>query len=434
MGKKGSNKIIYILLAIVVVLLIGVILGKKKGLIGGKNGIEVEIVEIKKRSITENVSATGKIHPVKEVKISPDVSGEIIDLLIEEGDSIAKGQLLLKIKPDNYQSMLDQAVAGLNSARANLAQSEARLSQTKANNIQTEQNYQRNKKLFDQKVISSSEFESIDASYKVSIEELKASKQTVLASKFNVESAIARVSDARENLNKTKIYAPVSGVISKLAVEKGERVVGTTQMAGTEILRIADLSLMEVRVNVNENDIVRVTKGDATKVEVDSYTRDNELFEGSVTSIANTANDALSLDAVTEFEVKIVLLNESYSHLITKEKPFPFRPGMTATVDIETASKKDITSAPLSAVTTRLKDEEKENDEFEEVVFIVNDDNTVTKKVVKTGISDFNYIEIKEGLKVGDRIVKGPYKVISKKLKDGDSIKIKEKKDKPAEN
>ena len=442
MAKKGSNKLIYILVAVVAILLIVVIIGKKKGVIGTKQGVEVEVAEVQKITIIEKVSATGKIHPVTEVKISPDVSGEIIELFVFEGDSVKQGQLLLKIKPDNYKSMLDQAVAGLNSAKASLAQSGARLSQTKANNIQTEQNYNRNKKLHDQKVISDSEFEAIDAAYKVSLQELEASKQTVMASNFNVQSAVARVSDARQNLNKTEIYAPVSGTISKLAVEKGERVVGTSQMAGTELLRIANLALMEVRVNVNENDIVRVTEGDKVMIEVDSYSRDDEEFEGKVTSIAHTANDVLSLDAVTEFEVKIMLVNASYKHLATVEKPFPFRPGMTATVDIVTDSKGDILSVPISSVTTRLKSEKEEDkedeetqqdEEVDEVVFVVNEDNTVTKTIIKTGISDFDNIEVKSGLKDGSTIVKGPYQVISKKLKDGDDVKIKSDEDKNGE-
>ena len=438
MTKKGSNKLIYILSGVALVLLLIVIIGKKKGFIGGEKGTEVEVAEVITSKITEKVSATGKIHPVREIKISPDVSGEIIELFITEGDSVTEGQLLLKIKPDNYKSMLDQAIAGLNSAKANQAQSESRLAQTKANNIQTEQNYLRNKKLHEQKVISDAEFESINAAYKVSLEELEAAKQTMMAAAYNVQSAAARVTDARENLNKTSIYAPANGTISKLAVEQGERVVGTSQMAGTELLRIANLSMMEVRVNVNENDIVRVSEGDKVQVEVDSYSREEELFEGLVASIAHTANDVLSLDAVTEFEVKIKLLNSSYSHLVTKEKPFPFRPGMTATVDIITDEKEDIVVVPISSVTTREKagadDEEKKEEEeevneedIEEVVFVVNEENIVNKTIVKTGISDFDNIEIVSGVKSGDKIVKGPYKAVSKELKDGDKVTIKSK-------
>lgn len=433
--KKSNNKILYILGAIAFVLIIVSVIAKKKGYIGGKEGVEVEIGKVVKSQIIEKVSATGKIHPVKEVKISPDVSGEIVELYISEGDSVSKGQLLLKIKPDNYKSMVDQAVAGLNSAKANLAQSDARLAQTKANNIQTKQNFERNKTLHTQNVISNAEFEQIEATYKVSLEELEAAKQTVMAAKYNVESARARVVDAQENLNKTEIYAPVSGTISKLGVEKGERVVGTSQMAGTELLRIANLSYMEIRVNVNENDIIRVNEGDTTIIEVDSYSRDDEKFKGLVTSIAHSANDVLSLDAVTEFEVKIWLLNESYNHLVTDEKPFPFRPGMTATVDIVTDSKNGVITVPISAVTTRSKDDKKKDeeinskDELIEIVFVVNDDNTVTKTVVRTGISDFDNIEILSGLSLDQTIVKGPYQVVSKKLKDNDAIKVKSEKE-----
>ena len=438
MSKKKSNKLIYILAGVAAVLVVIAVIGKKKGFIGGKKGIEVEVGVVEKSTIIEKVSATGKIHPVKQVKISPDVSGEIVEMHIQEGDSVEKGQLLLKIKPDNYKSMLDQAIAGLNNAKANLSQADARLSQTKANNIQIKQNFDRNKKLHAQKVISDAEFEQLQASYQVSLEEFNAAKQTVNAAKFNVESAKARVVDARENLSKTEIYAPVSGTISKLAVEKGERVVGTLQMAGTELLRIANLNYMEIRVNVNENDIVRVNEGDTAVVEVDSYSRENEEFKGVVTSIAHTANDVLSLDAVTEFEVKIWLLNSSYEHLVTAQNPFPFRPGMTATVDVITDSKSDIKTVPISAVTTRSAEEEDDKksdngeaqeDELQEVVFVVNNDNTVSKKEVKTGISDFDNIEVLFGLNIGDSVVIGPYQTVSKKLKDGDDIKVKSEKD-----
>lgn len=434
---KKSNKPIYILAAIVVILVIAVVIGKKKGFIGAKKGVEVEIGITDRNQIIEKVSATGKIHPVTEIMISPDVSGEIIELYVEEGDSVAKGQLLLKIKPDNYQSMVDQAAAGLNSSKASLAQAEARLAQTKANNIQTAQNYDRNKKLHEQKVISDAEFESVDATYKVSLEELEAAKQTVMAAKFNVQSASANLQDARENLRKTEIYAPSNGTISKLSVEKGERVVGTSQMAGTELLRIANLSLMEVHVNVNENDIVRVAEGDTAIIEVDSYSRDNDKFKGRVTAIAHTANDALSLDAVTEFEVKIELINSSYKHLITANKPFPFRPGMTATVDIITDAKENVLTVPISSVTTRSKkedddkkskeSEEIEDEDFDEIVFVVKGD-TAVKTIVKTGISDFDNIEIVSGLKDGDKIAIGPYQTISKILKDKDIVKEKVKK------
>ena len=439
MTQKKSNKLIYILGAIALVLIIVVVIGKKKGFIGDKKGVEVEVAKVAKNTIVEKVSATGKIHPVKEVKISSDVSGEIVELHVVEGDSVIKGQLLVKIRPDNYKSMLDQAIAGLNAAKANLAQAEARFAQTKANNIQTEQNFNRNKNLHEQKVISDAEFEQISASYQVSLQELEAAKQTVLSSKYNVESAKAAVVDARENLNKTEIYAPVSGTISKLAVQKGERVVGTLQMAGTELLRIANLNDMEIRVNVNENDIVRVSSGDTALIEVDSYSRENEVFKGVVTAIAHTANDVLSLDAVTEFEVKIWLINDSYNYLISEEKPFPFRPGMTATVDILTNTKHNILTVPISAVTTRSKVEQDNistnepssisESEVQEVVFVVGDDQKVSQKIVKTGISDFDNIEIISGVNDGEVIVKGPYQLISKKLKDGDLVKIKKDED-----
>ena len=444
MAAKSSNRLIYILGAIVLVLLVFGLIAKKKGWVGKPSGTSVTVAKVKRTDIVERVSASGKVQPEVEVKISPDVSGEIIELHVAEGDSVKKGQLLLKIKPDNYQSMVDMRVAAVNQAKANLAQAKARLAQTMANNVQIKQTHERNQKLFKEKVISQAEFETSKANFEVSQQEIESARETVRASEFGVQSAIASLKEARENLNKTTIYAPVSGTISKLGVERGERVVGTSQMAGTELLRIANLNTMEVRVNVNENDIVRVKLGDSVLVEVDSYANQDQKFKGVVTQIANTAKDAVTLEAVTEFEVRIRLLNESYKELAAKRKRNPFRPGMTASVDIITNQKNNILTVPLAAVTTRTADalagkEKKEKrpkgnvaeennkpkEELLEVVFVHENGKAIAKKV-KTGISDFDNIEVLEGLKEGQEVISGPFRAVSKTLKNGDAVVVKE--------
>ncbi|WP_018477967.1 efflux RND transporter periplasmic adaptor subunit [Pontibacter roseus] len=449
MATKKSNKLIYTLVGVLVLLLVGALVAKKAGWIGKEEGVEVVLSEAKKIQITEKVSASGKVQPETEVKISPDVSGEIIELHVQEGDSVVKGQLLLRIRPDNYQSLVEMQQAAVNQSRANLAQSKARLAQSQANFEQVAQNYNRNKTLYDQKVISQAEFQQIKASYEAGKQEIQSLVQSVRAAEFNVQSAQASLNDSRENLNKTTIYAPVSGTVSKLNVERGERVVGTSQMAGTEIMRIANLNNMEVRVNVNENDIVRVDLGDSVVVEVDSYTNRDEKFKGVVTAIANTAKDATTLEAVTEFEVRIRLLNDSYAHL-SKNSARPFRPGMTASVDIITEQKNNVLSVPLSAVTTRsntpAEGEKAEGDDadaekqeaatpqpapagpIEEVVFVYDSANTVKAVKVKTGISDFDNIEILSGLQEGQKLVSGPFRAVSKTLKDGAKVAVKDEK------
>lgn len=451
--KKKSNRTIYIILAIFLLLILFIVVAKMQGWIGKSKELVVELGKVKYERIIDQVSATGMVQPVYEVKISPDVSGEIIALLVEEGDSVKQDQLLVMIRPDIYQSALERARANLNQQKANLAESKARVARANAQLVRAEAEYNRNKKLRGDKVISESDFEIAEANYKVAVNDYESAKQGVVAAKYIVESATATVQEAEENLRFTRVTAPISGIVSKLNVEHGERVVGSTMMAGTEMLRIADLTKMEARVDVNENDIIRVGMSDTAIVDVDSYTYTGRKFKGIVTNIANTANDKVSADAVTEFEVRIRMLNNSYSDLM-EELPAgtsPFRPGMTANVDIITEVKDHILTVPLSAVTTRLpKGSEKENkkegdkdvkedekkvddekndkkakEEKVQVVF-VNDNGKALMKEVKTGISDFDNIEILEGLEEGEEIVTGPFVVVSKRLKDGDLIKIKE--------
>jgi HlyD family secretion protein len=447
MARKNSNRLLYILGAVVIVLMLGAFIAKKQGWIGKKEATEVSVAKVTTNTIVEKVSASGKVQPETEVKISPDVPGEITDLYVEEGDSVVKGQLLLKIRADNYQSAVEMQQAQVSSQRANLAQAGAQLAQTMANSTQTQLTHKRNTDLFQQKVISQSEFEASKATYEVSRQEIESARQRVRAAEFNLQNATASLGESRKNLNKTTIYAPVSGTISKLSVEKGERVVGTSQMAGTELLRIANLNTMEVRVNVNENDIIRVNVGDSAIVEVDSYSGKDEKFRGIVTQIANTAKDAVTLEAVTEFEVRVRLLNDSYKHLAKgKRQAPPFRPGMTASVDIITERKEKVLSVPLSAVTTRPAEngkgkaatvkpaDEKEEEEkapgtpdLEEVVF-VHKNGKVRIAKVKTGISDFDNIEIISGLKPGEEVVSGPFRAVSKQLKDSAVVVVKDEK------
>ncbi len=448
--KRKSNRTIYIILGIFLVLILFIILAKSQGWIGKSKELEVELGKAKFGRIVDQVSATGMVQPVYEVKISPDVSGEIIALLVEEGDSVKEGQLLIKIRPDIYQSALERAKANLNQQKANLAEARARVARTQAQLVRAEAEYKRNKKLREDKVISESDFEIAEANYKVAINDYESAKQGVVAARYIVESAVASVREAEENLRFTIVTAPISGIVSKLNVEHGERVVGNAMMAGTEMLRIADLTQMEARVNVNENDIIRVGMGDTAIVDVDSYTYTGKKFKGVVTNIANTANDKVSPDAVTEFEVRIRILNDSYADLLKDLPPgtSPFRPGMTTNVDIIVEVKDNILMVPLSAVTTRLpegeeekeKGKEKKSEKGEEkrgeketkkvqVVF-VNDNGTARMREVKTGISDFDNIEILEGVKEREEIITGPFVVVSKLLKDGDQVKKKEEKSK----
>ncbi len=454
--KRNTNRIIIILSILVVFLVVFSIVGKKKGWIGKGNEIEVEIATVEKKGIIEKVSASGKVQPEVELKISPDVSGEITELHIKEGDSVEKGKLLIRIRPDIYVNQLDQAKANANNSKANLAQMKANLARAEARFQQSQYSFNRNKKLHREKVISDADFEQSEADFKVASQELEAQKQNVKAAEFGIQNALAAVRVAEDNLSFTRIFAPESGIISKLSVEQGERVVGTSQMQGTEILRIANLNNMEVRVDVNENDIIRVSLGDTVEIEIDSYSSSKEKFKGLVTAIANSPIDAsLTSETVTEFEVKIKLLNQSYQHLIESGVKYPFKPGMTASVDIITDRKNNIIAVPLSAVTTRsesdiVKKEDperkirigrrgarstvqsNENDreeELKEVVFLYDEESQTVKLIeVETGISDFDNIQIVKGLEPGQKIIKGPYLAVSKRLQEGDKVKIKEEK------
>lgn len=458
--KRKSNKLIYWLIGAVVVLLLVIVVGKSQGWIGKPQELEVELAKAKRATIVEKVSASGTVQPVIEVKIAPEVSGEIRELLIEEGDSVAKGRMLVKIRPDTWQSQLNRAEASLNQQHSNLESSKAALSRSEATFTRAEQEFKRQQRLYNEKVISDAEWQLAEQNYKVAQQDLKSAQQSVKAAEFVIKSGEATVDEARENVRLTNVTAPMDGIVSKLSVKKGERVLGTAQMQGTEMLRIADLSKMEVRVNVNENDIVRVHLNDTTLIDVDAYANDGKQFKGIVTNIANTAKDKTSADAITEFEVRILILSASYQDLVAKGNRYPFRPGMTASVEILTNRKIDVLSVPLSAVTTRNPDTEKKVEgeqngppsnnnnqqsnsgqqkpvekKKDKVVVFVNDGGKAKMIEVKTGISDYDNIEILSGLSDSSQVVTGPFLVVSKRLKDGERIRAQEAKkdEKPAD-
>lgn len=420
-----SKKTIYILLGAAVAIIGLLIVLSKSGVIGNKDkGISVEIANVNISTIVETVSATGKIQPEIEVKISSEVSGEIIALNVKEGQVVKKGDLLVKINPDLYTSGYNRTLSNLSGTKAGLSQADASFKEAKAN-------YDRNKILFDKGIISKSDWDKSVASFEVS----KASKQSAY---YNVQSASATVNEAKDNLGRTTIYAPADGTISVLNVELGERVLGTQQMAGTEILRVANLNNMEVEVDVNENDIVKIKVGNKAKVEVDAYLK--KQFKGVVTSISNSASSTLTADQVTNFKVKIRILKESYQDLL-EGKPAtysPFRPGMTATVDIITTTRTNVLVVPISSVvvksdTTAVKgykvddaaSDDKEpapkSDKKLECVFVkVGDKSKI--RIIKTGIQDDTNIEVLTGLKKGDVVITGPYSTVSKELNSGDKV------------
>ncbi|MCX6320357.1 MAG: efflux RND transporter periplasmic adaptor subunit [Bacteroidia bacterium] len=410
-----NNKILKFLLPIALVLIIFAIIGKKQGWFGKALTVKVAVENAEKRIIIETITANGKIQPEKEVKISPDVSGEIVELTIKEGDHVEKGQLLLRIRPDIYVSQKDRSLAAISSARARLAQSVAQFTQA-------ELSFKRNKQLYEEQTVSKSDFEQAEASYTVA-------KSEVDAAKFSVVSAEASLKEANENLIKTSLYAPMSGTVSMLLIELGERVAGTNLMAGTELLRVADLSRMEAQVQVNENDIVKVNLGDTALIEVDAYL--DQKFKGIVTEIANSAKTTgVSADQVTNFDVKILVLPESYKKLVDAGDSNPFRPGMSASVDIQTESKSDIITIPIQSVTTRTdttKTAATPSEEDIHTIVFITDGQYALAKDVKTGIQDNNYIEILSGVAVNDRVISAPFSAISKKLSDSTLIEVVKK-------
>ncbi len=417
---RKKNRLMPLALVSLVVLVAVLVAGKKLGWFGSELTISVLAQQAELRTITEQITANGKIQPKTEVKISPDVSGEIIELYVEEGNQVKPGDPLMVIKPDLYITALNRAEAALNSAKARLMQAEAQ-------HIERELAFNRARQLFSTQTIPQSEYETAQAGIRIAEAEVRAAE-------YSVKSAEANVAEAQEQLTKTRVYSPLAGTISRLNVEKGERVVGTGLYAGTETMVVANLDLMEVRVDVNENDIVKVSLGDTALIQVDAYL--NRKFKGLVTEIANSAKvTGVTADQVTNFEVKILLLQESYLDLIDSAKSirYPFRPGMSATVDILTRTRYNVVSVPVQSVTSRViaqtgdaeaaTDAQPAQEDKEEVVFRIVD-GRARKVVVKSGIQDKSFIEILEGVEAGQEIVIGPYNAVSRTLSDSITVKV----------
>jgi HlyD family secretion protein len=468
-----NKKLLWILLGVLALLIVGAAIKARQK----PKGEAVLMEPVARHTIYETVTASGKVFPVTEIKISSDVSGEITELYVQEGDSVTIGQVLAKIRPDEYESAVERGQAALESARsqkdiseANVVGSKAQIAQlsseverVKAQLAAAKNAHFRNEALFKDGVISQAEFDNSQANYKAQQAGLAAAEASLDAARSNansasgnvrvassgIASASATVKELRTSLQKTIIRAPMSGIISKLNVEKGERVVGTLQMSGTELMRVADMSKLEVQVEVSESDILKLNKGDSTAVEVDAYM--GRSFSGVVQEIANSANNigsgvtgavSLNTDQVTNFIVKILLDRNSYADLIQRGKPFPFRPGMSASVDVFTGVADQVVAVPIVAVTARDPEADKEKDEeaekrkkqagakaadFREIVFVVSAD-TVAEREVVSGLQDNDFIEIKSGLQEGEIVVAGPYSAVNRTLKSGTGVHQKEEK------
>ncbi|MEM6379697.1 MAG: efflux RND transporter periplasmic adaptor subunit, partial [Bacteroidota bacterium] len=456
--RKNNNLLIFGLIAVIAILAVAVGIQSKNK----ETGTKVTVEDIETRTITEIVAASGKIFPETEVKMSSDVSGEIVELFVEEGDSIIAGQLLANIDPDAFQSQVERGEASVNSAKAQLATSRAQVENAVAQKEQIIAQlenakivFNRNKQLLADGALSEADFQTseanlrgLEANLKASEASIKSAQQSVEAAGYTVKSSEATLKELKTSLRRTSIYAPTNGIISMLSVEQGERVVGTIQMTGTEMMRIANLNIMEVRVDVSENDIPRVAIGDEVDIEVDAYI--DRVFKGTVTQIANSASNsataALTSDQVTNFEVRVLINPHSYEDLIAAGNRYPFRPGMSSTVEIKTESKIDILAVPIQSVVVREKKDlvrkkksskkkkSKEEEEAEkkktsvddeeliEVVFLAMEGDTVKIVPVVTGIQDDTYIEVTKGIKSGAKVVSGPYSVLSRRLKAGDEI------------
>ncbi len=453
--KKKTNKWVIIGLVAVLLAMLGVAyyVGQQK-----PKGTEITVEKVGKRTIKETVSASGRIFPETEVKISSDVSGEIVELFVEEGDSVVIGQLLAKIDPEAYFSAVERGEAGMNSAKSTLANAEANVESSRAQKEQISAQlenartiHNRNIGLKENGVISQADFDQsesnvlqLEANLRAAVSSIKSAEKSAEGAGFQVKSSEASLKELKTNLSRTSIKSPTNGIISSLSVEQGERVVGTIQMTGTEMMRIANLNSMEVQVDVSENDILRVSNNDLVDIEVDAYL--DKVFKGTVTEIANSASNissaaaSLNTDQVTNFIVKVRIDPTSYSSIAGQRQKYPFRPGMSASVDIYTNEVDDVLSVPIQAVTVREREEDEDEDEsskrkkdeeveIDEVVFVKSAD-TVRMVKVSTGIQDDEYIQVLSGVKFDEEVVTGPYTAVSKKLKDGKNVRIKEEKDK----
>jgi HlyD family secretion protein len=423
-APKKSRKKWFIFSAILIAIILVIVINKNKSEV-----TKVAIEAVANHTIIESVTATGKIYPETEVKISPEVSGEIIELNVEEGDSVSKGMLLVKINPAIYNSMVEQAEASLQQNQSTVNNTVQMSAQSKANFEQTAANYQRNLKLFQEKVISATEFEQIEAAYKANKASYEASQANIKGGNYGVKASAANLNQARENLLKTRIIAPSSGIVSSLSIKKGERVLGTSQMQGTQLLTIADMSKIEVRVDVSETEISKVKVGDSCIVNTEAYR--NVKFKGVVSKIAiSSVTTTTSTDQITNYTVHILLLPESYTNYKLSEKyPYPFKPGMSASVSIQTNKIAETLSIPVNAVNTRdWPDTAQQKDNIRQIVFVYNpSDENVSIRDVISGIQDNKYIQILSGLKVGEKVVTAPFGAIARTLNDKSKVKVVEK-------
>lgn len=446
--KSATRRLLFILLAAVVVMIIlGVIAAQFLGQRG--NGETVEIARAEIRTITQVVTSSGKVQPEVEIVISPDVSGEIIQLPVKEGQQVRQGELLARIKPDFYAAQVEQA-------EANVLQGRAMEAQRRADMLNAENELNRQKSLYERQVVSESAYQQAVTQYEIA----KAAHE---AAQFSVQSAEARLRESKEQLSKTALYAPMDGTISQLDVELGERVVGTSQMAGTPMMTVARLDQMELEVDVNENDVVNVSLGDTAAIEIDAYPE--RFFRGVVTEIANSARvmGAGTQEQVTNFPVKVRILDPHNAEAriaagggVTLEQEVPgvtpdipsFRPGMSGTVDIFTMTVADVVAIPIQAVTVRdfnqlddegdrsdstradpASDDEAEDlpetlreEDLRKVVFTVDDEDKARIVEVETGIADDRFIEVKSGLTGGERVITGPYSAVSRTLRPGMNV------------
>lgn len=455
------SKKIWWIIGILIVVIVALVALKKSGVIGKDEAVKVATEKIIKRTIIETVSASGKVYPEDERKVSSDVSGEVVEMYVEEGDSVHKGQPLAKVFADVLTSARDRASSVVNQQQAQVGNTEASIASFEARLNQAKLNYDRQKKLLNDKVISKSEFETAESAYLTAQADLNAARQSVKSTKAGVQSAQASLTEANKNLSRTSVLAPMDGIISLLAVKKGERVAGNSFSLGTEIMRVADMSKIEVRVDVGENDIPKVKIGDSAIIEVDAY--NDRKFKGVVTKISSSSTSAQQVSAtsdVTNYKVYIRIDPATYNDLIdpAKGKNLPFRPGMSASADIMTTKHENIVAVPILAVTTRDKNEKESKtkakeeqdkkkaqgqevpadnavmtDDMEEVVFIMQKDGTVKKIAIRTNIQDNEYIEVMSGIKEGDEVISAPYNTISKTLNDGMKVKVVPK-DKVYEN
>lgn len=428
-AKRKKSPVLWYLFGAIIILIVLVLVFRKKS-----NGTEVETEKPKMRDIVEMVSASGKIYPEVEVVIIPELAGEIIKLYIEEGDSVQKGTELVKINPDIYEDILERAKAAVYTSEANLGNAKARAEQSKAQLHRAKLDYNRNKKLYEDKVISTSEYEIAETQYNVAKAELSAANESINAAIYSVKSAEASLQEATNNLNKTMVYSPMSGIVTALNVEEGKVVGGISTFSATEMMRISNLNQMEARVDVSENDILRISIGDTVIIDVEAY--DEKEFKGIVTQISSSANSQMSLssDQATNFTVKINILKESYKDLVDRKKgKYPFLPGMSTSVEIITENLNDVITIPIEAVTTRLPSDladstvsakDKKDEELIETVFLIEGEE-VKPVEVETGIQDDKYIVITKGIELDHEVVTGPYSTVQRLLKKGDKVTVK---------